>query len=98
MEEALREEIKATLEFNHNGWAKKKEQDATICGAARHALMVGGRTKKVLEYAVCAKERAICKKVLRRKQTTVREHNCQQNYEGISKGMEASAALLLTKE
>eukprot|EP00957_Ditylum_brightwellii_P199516 15208742-Ditylum_brightwellii.AAC.1 len=33
MEEALREEIKATLIFNHDKWAKKKEQDATTCGA-----------------------------------------------------------------
>eukprot|EP00957_Ditylum_brightwellii_P075097 5705978-Ditylum_brightwellii.AAC.1 len=33
MEEALREEIKATLNFNHDEWAKKKEQDATTCGA-----------------------------------------------------------------
>eukprot|EP00957_Ditylum_brightwellii_P013164 994249-Ditylum_brightwellii.AAC.1 len=33
MEEALREEIKATLKFNHYEWAKKKEQDATTCGA-----------------------------------------------------------------
>eukprot|EP00957_Ditylum_brightwellii_P160538 12221497-Ditylum_brightwellii.AAC.1 len=32
MEEALREEIKATLIFNHDEWAKKKEQDATTCG------------------------------------------------------------------
>eukprot|EP00957_Ditylum_brightwellii_P202066 15328436-Ditylum_brightwellii.AAC.1 len=29
MEDALREKIKATLQFNHDGWAKKKEQDAT---------------------------------------------------------------------
>eukprot|EP00957_Ditylum_brightwellii_P132162 10076972-Ditylum_brightwellii.AAC.1 len=29
MEEALREEIEAMLIFNHNEWAKKKEQDAT---------------------------------------------------------------------
>jgi hypothetical protein len=28
----------------------------------------------------------------------VREHDCPRNYEGSSKGMEASAALLLTKE
>eukprot|EP00957_Ditylum_brightwellii_P196567 14977274-Ditylum_brightwellii.AAC.1 len=33
MEEALREEIKATLILSHDEWAKKKEQDATTCGA-----------------------------------------------------------------
>eukprot|EP00957_Ditylum_brightwellii_P022096 1666620-Ditylum_brightwellii.AAC.1 len=33
MEEVPREEIKATLIFNHNEWAKKKEQDATTRGA-----------------------------------------------------------------
>eukprot|EP00957_Ditylum_brightwellii_P002041 157156-Ditylum_brightwellii.AAC.1 len=33
VEEALREEIKAMLIFNHDEWAKKKEKDATTCGA-----------------------------------------------------------------
>eukprot|EP00957_Ditylum_brightwellii_P066249 5028152-Ditylum_brightwellii.AAC.1 len=33
MEEALREEIKAILNFNHDEWSKKKEQDTTTCGA-----------------------------------------------------------------
>eukprot|EP00957_Ditylum_brightwellii_P195737 14912937-Ditylum_brightwellii.AAC.1 len=94
------------LNFNHDEWAKKKEQDATKCGAKhltfieweRHTLIVGGRTKIVLEYVVCTKECAVCKEALRQKQTTVREHDNPQICEGSNKGMEASAALLLTKE
>eukprot|EP00957_Ditylum_brightwellii_P087112 6629939-Ditylum_brightwellii.AAC.1 len=31
--EALREKIKAMLIFNHDEWAKKKEQDTTTCKA-----------------------------------------------------------------
>eukprot|EP00957_Ditylum_brightwellii_P094373 7186038-Ditylum_brightwellii.AAC.1 len=75
------------------GW-----QTRGFCSLSWHALMVGGRTRTVLECVVCAKECAVCKEALRQKQTTVREYDCPQIYEGSSNGMEASAPLLLTKE
>eukprot|EP00957_Ditylum_brightwellii_P208436 15357426-Ditylum_brightwellii.AAC.1 len=113
MEQALREEIKALLILNHDEWAKKKEQDVTTCRAEpltfvekeklsnddpQKRVKIIEEGQKVLECVVYAKECAVCKEALRQKQTVVREHDCPQNYAGSSKGMEASAVLLLTKK
>ena len=62
-----------------------------------HAIMVGGKTKKVVGILVysmkcskCAAARKMC--------SPVAEHFCPLNYAGSSKGMEATAALEMVVE
>jgi len=58
-----------------------------------HALLVGTRTKKVLDSVIFNKKCGICTKHEKRTGSIekVRAHTCVKNYEGSSKAMEAAA-------
>jgi hypothetical protein len=58
-----------------------------------HALLIGARSKKVLDSIVFNKKCGLCTKHERKHGTltNVRRHVCVKNYEGSSKAMEAAA-------
>jgi len=58
-----------------------------------HALLIGARTRKVLDSAIYNKKCGVCTKHEKRtgNTTNVRNHLCVKNYNGSSKSMEAAA-------
>ena len=77
------------------GWQKRSigNRYDSLSG---HALMIGARTKKPINLVVMAKCCATCA-AAEKKEEDPKEHKCPRNYEGSSKGMEATAALRLVK-
>eukprot|EP00957_Ditylum_brightwellii_P090457 6888950-Ditylum_brightwellii.AAC.1 len=73
------------------GWKQKG-----LCSLSGHALMVGTRSRKIIDCVVCAKECQKCQRSKRRKKEA-KKHQYPKNYEGCSKDIEVHPVLLLTK-
>ena len=72
------------------GW-----QQRGFSSVSGHAFMIGAQSGLILAKIVCGKDCGICKWA-KKNNVEVRRHTCPMNYEGSSKGMESTAALLLT--
>lgn len=98
----LRQGIAASVDM---GW-QKRSSGRRYDSPSGIALMIGALSKKILQRHVCSTLCRVCAnhskqyKQIKESEETVppaREHRCPRNYEGTSKGMEATVAVLLVK-
>jgi len=88
-------EVKLTISYDM-GW-NKRSSGHKYDSMSGHGFVLGGQSKKVLQFRCMSKQCSKCALAAKNK-VAPKTHECPKNHEGSSKSMETEAIFRMTKE